>query len=452
MSSNDAMHRLEAKRVVEERLVVEDKVRYMVYSLDVRAKKVNCYAAHKVAEILEGQLSAPEPDTSVSSLVHLLGQVSIDDDFYGLVMRFKEWVTKPSAPLSEDQIHSQFRDFVLYVMSILKGLRSEWFNNSQCRLLLPYSGSGRFRPKDSAARYELNQALLLRPWGIEIGNGVDDPLYTDMLAIVQIMSADTQSSSDSDSNDEESYSPLKTAQMRLVQSNPCLYDNQHNRMFTWGLTVCESLVRIYHFGPDCILSSEDMDMTTAVGRYRFIDWLAALSLGDEDRRGFMPSLTFVGEPSPGYWVLRTPKLDDNGNETGEDAVFYSRQPSVKAFGNFGCHTRGFPVSASLETVDTPDLFVKVGWSKPIERVAGSTDTPQNPELEYLKRIKKEYEKSGDASIHVPLLVAGGVMTTRANGAPVQMTTDPIYGTKIIERLGVIDDDAQAAAGGSKPPQ
>ncbi|KAJ2817359.1 hypothetical protein FBU31_006257 [Coemansia sp. 'formosensis'] len=160
-------------------------------------------------------------------------------------------------------------------------------------------------------------------------------------------------------------SNIGVAHGQLIRYIRQIYEHQHNRLFTWGVSSCGSLVRVYLFGPDCALSTDDLDMKTPTGRKQFIGWLVNMSLGEDVRRGFIPSMRYVddtaADSNDGYWELSAPTLDSNGAETYTTTVYYSKQPSVVAGSVFGRHTREYPASATLDNIDRPDVFVKVAW-------------------------------------------------------------------------------------------
>ncbi|KAI8318635.1 hypothetical protein GQ54DRAFT_300087 [Martensiomyces pterosporus] len=193
-------------------------------------------------------------------------------------------------------------------------------------------------------------------------------------------------------------------------------------MFTWGLTVCDSLVRACLFGPDRVLSSGDIDVATLDGRRVFVGLLHE----NADGR---------------YWTIRCNRISSSGEQEPEMATFYSRGPAVAADRNFGRHTRGFPAAERLEDVDCPTLFAKVAWHYMERGAAGE----QRSELLHLSRIRKEFEGLADPDLQVPLLQAGGPVAISTDDSWQDMTTDAIYGPEISQAYGdrqdsVVDAD------------
>ncbi|KAI8319216.1 hypothetical protein GQ54DRAFT_299525, partial [Martensiomyces pterosporus] len=190
-------------------------------------------------------------------------------------------------------------------------------------------------------------------------------------------------------------------------------------MFTWGLTVCDSLVRACLFGPDRILSSGDIDVATPDGCGVLVRLLVNLCLCEESRRGYNPTIRQHENADGRYWTIRCNRISSSGEQEPEMAMFYSRGPTMAADCNFERHTRGFPVAERLDGVDYPTLFAKRG-------AAGE----HLSELLHLSRIRKEFAGSTDPGLHVPLLQAGGPVAVSTDDGWQDMTTDAIYGPVI----------------------
>ncbi|KAJ2745886.1 hypothetical protein GGI20_001832 [Coemansia sp. BCRC 34301] len=243
-------------------------------------------------------------------------------------------------PTKEDVSYMYFHNLVLFVIQCLKALPATSTPRDSCRLLLPYKGPRDFKPLDSTETFKLDQALFIRQWEYDIGDGISESCITDMLAVMEAKQAESDlvvnrasgmasagsggrlSRKASSTDTLASYSSvglckrpiLEEAQEQLVRYNCQLYEHQHNRMFTWGLTVCESLLQVYLFGPDCILSSGSLNMRAPVGR-KFIEWLANMCLGEDVRRGFMSSMRLVDDTANGcgeYWEILVPAADNDG--------------------------------------------------------------------------------------------------------------------------------------------
>ncbi|KAJ2552045.1 hypothetical protein GGH95_005832, partial [Coemansia sp. RSA 1836] len=253
---------------------------------------------------------------------------------------------------------------------------------------------------------------------------------------------------------------LGKAQEQLVRYNRQLYEHQHNRIFTWGLSVCGTLLQVHHFGPDCILSSGDLDMRMPGDRSKFIEWLVNLCLGEDVRRGFLPSMQLVDSTAHGLgkrWEISIPSVDSAG--ATEDKVLHAREPTVVAGSTFGRHTRGFPASTTMANIlphGEPDMFVKVAW----QYADRGPEPRRKSEIDHLRAINDKHASGDWPDVRIPKLVAAE-MAKISNGSKemVDLTTDVIYGEHIVAKHGVIDrlpntadaDDNQRATRSRQPP-
>ncbi|KAJ2811398.1 hypothetical protein H4S07_002092 [Coemansia furcata] len=236
---------------------------------------------------------------------------------------------------------------------------------------------------------------------------------------------------------------------RLICYIRQIYEHQHNRLFAWGVSSCGSLVRVYLFGPDCALSTNDLDMKTSTGRKQFIGWLVNMCLGEDVRRGFIPSMRYVDDTAAdgndGYWELSVPTLDSNGVGTDTTTVYYSKQPSIVAGSVFGRHTRGFPASATLDNIEKPDVFVKVAWQY-ADRESGPT---RKTDIEHLVDIREKYASTAPNGINIPHILAGETVTTvDRDGKRAHLMSDTVFEKDIATRYAVVGDTPKSADNGN----
>ncbi|KAJ2747769.1 hypothetical protein GGI20_000239 [Coemansia sp. BCRC 34301] len=444
-------------------------------------------AADSVALILEGLLSSEIRNTLNKS------SADICERLQSMASGFEKWVSpNERKAMSEDDIYPKFSQFVLFVMACLKALDPRLPPDNQSRLLLPARKSN-FIPGGSTEGYKLDLVLVLHPWDTDIdtivtipaNTNIVKPQYADIFAVVEA---------------EVGYNPatvkntvsptLRQAQTQLVLYNRQIYEHQHNRTFTWGLTVCGSLIRVYHFGPDII---PDLDVRTPVGRKDFVQWLVLLSLAEDFCRGLDPCMAYVGtsderrrdthgidgkedqgyaegdcaedessgcaeredseyvetstsgprstgakqsEEQERWWEITITAIDGNGATMGKAAVYCSRGPSFAAGSNFGRHTRGFLVSTSQAGIKTPDLFVETAWQ--FAERAGSLGNGGCSGFLNLSLIKQAFAHDTPATVHIPQLLAGGVATAVVGGKLVRLTTDDIYTEGIRNRHGGVN--------------
>ncbi|KAI8318112.1 hypothetical protein GQ54DRAFT_314796, partial [Martensiomyces pterosporus] len=135
-------------------------------------------------------------------------------------------------------LYSAFRDLVLFVMRCLKGIVLE--PPEGCCLLLPYSEGSDFKPVDSNESDKLDQVLIVGAWDSSVA-GVAQPKYADTFAVVEVKRVEKVSFDGSSRAIRDGGAVLLNARQQLVRYNRQIYEHQHNRMFTWGLTVCDTL-------------------------------------------------------------------------------------------------------------------------------------------------------------------------------------------------------------------
>ncbi|KAI8318629.1 hypothetical protein GQ54DRAFT_300135, partial [Martensiomyces pterosporus] len=303
-----------------------------------------------------------------------------------LAAGFRKWTSArtedfPRMPV-EKQMYSAFRDLVLFVMHCLKDIVPEPLEG--CCLLLHYSEGSNFKPVDSNESDKLDQVLVVRAWDSSVA-GVAQPKHADTFAAVEAKRVEKVSFDGSSRAVRDGGAVLQKARQQLVRYNRLVYEHQHNRMFTWGLTVCDSFVRACLFGPDRVLSSEDIDVATPDGRRVFVGLLVNLCLCEESRRGYIPTIQQHEDAYGRYWTIRCNRISSSGEQEPEMATFYSSGAAMAADRNFGQHTRGFPTTERLEDIDSPTLFAKVAWHY-VERGAAGE---HRSELQHLSRIRKD---------------------------------------------------------------
>ncbi|KAJ2877721.1 hypothetical protein IWW38_006506, partial [Coemansia aciculifera] len=266
-------------------IIVDSGVLGMAHPKDESTKRVADATAHNIVLILEDLLSP-----GVVPLKQNLADIR--NRLRGMVAGFADWVLPENQEAGpEKTIYPEFGRFVLFVMACLKALDLEAPLGSQFRLLLPATIND-FVPGGSSEGYRLDSVLTLYPWATTVdaiiamykdadsdkskGTDADNPRkknktrpqYAEIFAVVEAKVAYKPTT-----GKESTHPTLLKAQGQLVLYNRQVYEHQHGRLFTWGMTVCGSLVRAYHFGPDIILDSGDLDVTESAGRRMLVEWL-----------------------------------------------------------------------------------------------------------------------------------------------------------------------------------
>ncbi|KAJ2558659.1 hypothetical protein GGH12_005763, partial [Coemansia sp. RSA 1822] len=79
---------------------------------------------------------------------------------------------------------------------------------------------------------------------------------------------------------------------QLVEYSKNVYWNQHNRRFIWGLVSGGPNVKACVLGPNFLLASRFMDVTTAEGRLELIGFLVNWSFCELPKLGYDPTIRF----------------------------------------------------------------------------------------------------------------------------------------------------------------
>ncbi|KAJ2063043.1 hypothetical protein GGI17_001990 [Coemansia sp. S146] len=281
----DTAAKKDAERLAEDKIRLDPDVLMMAYPWDETAKNVSAKSAELVTKALESFL----PFSTASEVLPLPPELNgpiLSKRLTLLANAFKPWLlplgdTAADKFSKEKPIYSYFRDVVLFVMECLKTLHAGSNVPEHYRLLLPNGTGSDSKGKDSTQGFKVDQVLVLRPWSDEIGQGVKEWRYANILAVAEAKVPDNvptvkKKSSPPGFNFPSSVdvprpTNIKAAQGQMLCYSRHIYESQHNRLLIWGLTFCGSLARVYNSGPDCTLSSADLDMREASGRRQFVE-------------------------------------------------------------------------------------------------------------------------------------------------------------------------------------
>ncbi|KAJ2462787.1 hypothetical protein GGI02_005387, partial [Coemansia sp. RSA 2322] len=190
----------EATYVAKEKLIVEHRVLELALSLDEGARTIAYESAKLVAAALEyyTNICSVDQDSSDHVLAEQLCSLETRARFCTLADGYVPQLS-PSVDLDKEKTmkkpekppYAQFRDLVLFIVECLQALVPKPLAADHYRLLPPCSKSGDFKPLDSPDDCRVDQALFLREWGSEIGDGVNEPFHADMLAVVEAKVADS---------------------------------------------------------------------------------------------------------------------------------------------------------------------------------------------------------------------------------------------------------------------
>ncbi|KAJ2827377.1 hypothetical protein IWW50_001923 [Coemansia erecta] len=159
---------------------------------------------------------------------------------------------------------------------------------------------------------------------------------------------------------------------QLVEYSKGIYWNQHNRRFLWGIVSGGSKVKVCVLGPNFLLASPFMDMTTSEGRMELITQLVSWSFCELHKLGYDPTIRFNRKHK-----CVTIDMDYIVNSDGSEQAqtkFYLQKVIVFAERIFGRHTQCFVASEHLPSArDSPgDILIKDAWPEANELEAEDT--------------------------------------------------------------------------------
>ncbi|KAJ2843527.1 hypothetical protein IWW36_005534, partial [Coemansia brasiliensis] len=240
-------------------------------------------------------------------------------------------------------------------------------NAQPLRRILPFRNADR-NPKYSEDRSRIDLGLTCEALDgndmfqrddasddIEMPMRLDKPSYRRLFAIVEAKGGAT-------SKDQAA------AFDQLIQYSKNAYAVQHNRRFVWGITVCGAVAKVCAFGPNFMLASTAMDLTSEGGRSELIRLIACWSFCELDKLGYDPSVRFSREHG---CIEIDVALAGNGDMESMQ-TFYSRDVITVAERMFGRHTRCFiahkdPESAAKRASDPENgIIIKDAWPEATE--------------------------------------------------------------------------------------
>ncbi|KAJ2841815.1 hypothetical protein J3B02_005769, partial [Coemansia erecta] len=221
---------------------------------------------------------------------------------------------------------------------------------------------------------------------------------------------------------------------QLFIYNRNLYANQLNRRFTWGFTVCNSLVHACILGHDNIFASEAMDVSNVDGRRQFVKLLVNMSFCELDLLGYDPTIRIDLEKHSG-------EIDVYDDASKQVHTYRYLATLLSSTSNFGRHTRcylcedpslpgsrvvikdawahglsaavppvehGFPNLSLSEQADQPSaISTPLGQSSFSKRISNSAD--DRDEIKYMREITQKLSGDKELEGRYPVLKHGGIV-------------------------------------------
>ncbi|KAJ1870998.1 hypothetical protein LPJ57_005265, partial [Coemansia sp. RSA 486] len=182
---------------------------------------------------------------------------------------------------------------------------------------------------------------------------------------------------------------------QLFIYNRNLYANQLNRRFTWGFTVCNSIVHACVFSHNNIFASPAMDVSEADGRRRFVNLLVNMAFCETDMLGYDPTIRIDPEQHCG-------EIDVYDDSSRQVHTYKYIATLLSSTSNFGRHTRCY--LCEDPSIPGSSIVIKDAWAHGInsasalveERFPGLNISEQLNEPSAMPVAFKEQPSSSNA--------------------------------------------------------
>ncbi|KAJ2124591.1 inducible alternative oxidase 2 [Coemansia sp. RSA 720] len=251
------------------------------------------------------------------------------------------------------------------------------------------------------------------------GRNDERPNYSRIFAVIEVKP------NSSDANMLKGFS-------QLIEYSKNVYWNQHNRRFIWGLVSGGENVKACVLGPNFLLASRFMDVTTAEGRLELIGFLVNWSFCELPKLGYDPTIRFNHKH-----LCFTIDMAHSKEPGSTQTTYYLRKIVVVAERVFGRHTRCFVVGKQPPSSDgncdtSADILIKDAWSE----VSDSAEDDMRDESKLLERVSKGLEGHSEFEGLYPKYINGGRMQIQnAHGEGVEDTTRTVLGETVWAQLG-----------------
>ncbi|KAJ2193922.1 hypothetical protein GGH18_002394, partial [Coemansia sp. RSA 530] len=372
-----------------------------------------------------------------------------DADMFNSAVRFLKWLCPGSdstfSKTNEKHIYPCFVELINFVAELvvrpLLDQQPTSFDEKPKRLVRSYRKTD-VKPDNAEGRRRIDMALKCD--ALHYNNMSDDDEYDED----SIQFSEERLKAKDGRNDERpnysrifavvevkpdtSAANIEKGFAQLVEYSKGVYWNQHNRRFIWGLVSGGSNVKACILGPNFLLASQFMDVTTAAGRLELIGFLVNWSFCELPKLGYDPTIRFNR-----VHKCFTIEMADSNESKPTQTTYYLRKIVVFAERVFGRHTRCFvvgrqPPSLEANCDHSGDILIKDAWPE----VSGSAEDDMRDESKLLKRVSNGLAGHSEFNGLYPKYISGGRMQIQnTHGDSVDDTTRTILGETVWAQLG-----------------
>ncbi|KAJ1764207.1 hypothetical protein LPJ74_006695, partial [Coemansia sp. RSA 1843] len=207
---------------------------------------------------------------------------------------------------------------------------------------------------------------------------------------------------------------------QLYIYNRNLYAKQTNRRFTWGLTICGSVVHACVFGNDDIFVSKSMDVMEPNGRKELVALLVNMAHCEEDQLGYDPTIRLYEDGG-------VKEIDVYDQESRKAHTYQCIEPIMLATRNFGRHTRCFLCVDCRDKSGEKKMVVKDAWAYAMRKEDGDSRVDVRDEAVIMQKIRDKLTGNKELEGKCATLVHGGVVQIIKGDIVEEDNTDTAFG-------------------------
>ncbi|KAJ1763914.1 hypothetical protein LPJ74_006743, partial [Coemansia sp. RSA 1843] len=207
---------------------------------------------------------------------------------------------------------------------------------------------------------------------------------------------------------------------QLYIYNRNLYTKQTNQRFTWGFTICGSVVHACVFGNDDMFVSKPMDVMEPNGRKELVALLVNMAYCEEDQLGYNPTIRLYEDGS-------VKDIDVYDQESRETHTYQCIEPIILATRNFGRHTRCFLCVDCRDKSGEKKVVVKDAWAYATREGDGNNTVDVRDEVVIMQKIRDKLAGNKELEGKCATLVHGGVVQVIKGDIVEEDNTDTAFG-------------------------
>ncbi|KAJ2084922.1 hypothetical protein IW138_006542 [Coemansia sp. RSA 986] len=190
--------------------------------------------------------------------------------------------------------------------------------------------------------------------------------------------------------------------------------------FTWGFTICGSVVHACVFGNNDIFVSKSMDVMEPNGRKELVALLVNMAYCEEDQLGYDPTIRLYEDGD-------VKEIDVYDQESRKTHTYQCIEPIMLATRNFGRHTRCFLCVDCRDKSGEKKVVVKDAWAYATRKGDGNNTVDVRDEVVIMRKIRDKLAGNKELEGKYATLVHGGVVRIIKGDIVEEDNTDTAFG-------------------------